>query len=149
MHCASELHFQAAKRILRYARGTTEYGIKYTCSHSPKLTGFSDSDWAGSIDDMRSTTGFCFTFGSGMFSWCSKKQVVIAQSTAEAEYVAANASVNQAVWIRKLLADLHMEQKEPTEIFVDNQAAIAISKDFVFHGKTKHFNIKLYHLREE
>ncbi|WZY88683.1 hypothetical protein YC2023_045418 [Brassica napus] len=149
MHCASEIHFQAAKRILRYVRGTTEYGIKYTCSHSPKLTGFSDSDWAGSIDDMRSTTGFYFTFGSGMFSWCSKKQDVIAQSTAEAEYVAANASVNQAVWIRKLLTDLHMEQEEPTEIFVDNQAAIAISKDSVFHGKTKHFNIKLYHLREE
>lgn len=149
MHCASELHFQAAKRILRYVRGTTEYGIKYTCSQSPKLAGFSDSDWAGSIDDMRSTTGFCFTFGSGMFSWCSEKQDVVVQSTAEAEYVAANASVNQVVWIRKLLADLHMEQNEPTEIFVDNQAAIAISKDSVFHGKTKHFNIKLYHLREE
>ena len=74
---------------------------------------------------------------------------MVAQSTAEAEFIAANATVNQAIWIRKLLVDLHMNQIEPTEIFVDNQAAIAISKDPVFHGKTKHFNIKLYHLREE
>ncbi|RVW95066.1 Retrovirus-related Pol polyprotein from transposon RE1 [Vitis vinifera] len=104
---------------------------------------------ASSIDDMRSTTGFCFSFGSGIFSWSSKKQDVIAQSTAEAEYVAANATVNQAIWIRKILADLHMKQNEPTQIHVDNQAAIAISNDSVFHGKTKHFKIKLYHLREE
>ncbi|RVW59758.1 Copia protein [Vitis vinifera] len=71
------------------------------------------------------------------------------ESTAEAEYVAANATVNQAIWIRKTLADLHMKQNEPTQIYVDNQAAIAISNDSVFHGKTKHFKIKLYHLREE
>lgn len=149
MHCASEVHFQAAKRIVRYIKGTTNYGIKYSYCQNFKLHGYSDSDWAGSIDDMRSTTGFCFNFGSGIFSWSSKKQDVIAQSTAEAEYVAANATVNQAIWIRKILADLHMKQNEPTQIHVDNQAAIAISNDSVFHGKTKHFKIKLYHLREE
>ncbi|RVX14987.1 Retrovirus-related Pol polyprotein from transposon TNT 1-94 [Vitis vinifera] len=149
MHCASEVHFQVAKRIVRYIKGTTNYGIKYSYCQNFKLHGYSDSDWAGSIDDMRSTTGFCFSFGSGIFSWSSKKQDVIAQSTVEAEYVAANATVNQAIWIRKILADLHMKQNEPTQIHVDNQAAIAISNDSVFHGKTKHFKIKLYHLREE
>ena len=149
MHCACEVHFQAAKRIVRYIKGTTNYGIKYSYCQNFKLHGYSDSDWAGSIDDMRSTTGFCFNFGSGIFSWSSKKQDVIAQSTAEAEYVAANATINQAIWIRKILADLHMKQNEPTQIHVDNQAAIAISNDSVFHGKTKHFKIKLYHLREE
>ena len=71
------------------------------------------------------------------------------ESTGETEYVAANATVNQAIWIKKILADLHMKQNEPTQIHVDNQAAIAISNDYVFHGKTKHFKIKLYHLREE
>ncbi|RVW21330.1 Retrovirus-related Pol polyprotein from transposon RE1 [Vitis vinifera] len=103
MHCASEVHFQAAKRIVRYIKGTTNYGIKYSYCQNFKLHGYSDSDWAGSIDDMRSTTGFCFNFGSGIFSWSSKKQDVIAQSTAEAEYVAANATVNQAIWIKKYL----------------------------------------------
>ncbi|RVX14481.1 Retrovirus-related Pol polyprotein from transposon RE1 [Vitis vinifera] len=108
MHCASEVHFQAAKRI----------------------------DFVSALDPE-------------FFSWSSKKQDVIAQSTAEIEYVAANATVNQAIWIRKILADLHMKQKEPTHIHVDNQAAITISNGSVFHDKTKHFKIKLYHLREE
>ena len=108
MHCASEVHFLAAKRIVRYIKGTTNYDIKYSYSQNFNLISYSDSDWASSIDDMRRTTGFCFSFGSGVFSWCSKKQEVIAQSTAKAEYVAANAT-----------------------------AAIVISKDPVFHAKTK------------
>ncbi|CAA0805773.1 cysteine-rich RLK (RECEPTOR-like protein kinase) 8 [Striga hermonthica] len=157
MNCASKIHFVAAKRVLRYVKGTTDYDIKYSVlynfqlqgCHNFQFQGFSDSDWAGSIDDMRSTTGYCFSFGSGAFSWSSKKQDVVAQSTAKAKFIAANAAVNQAIWIRKILEDLHMKQTEPTEIFVDNQTTIAISKDPVFHGKTKHFNIRLYHLREK
>ena len=109
MHCASEVHFQAAKRIVRYIKGTTNYGIKYSYCQNFKLHDFSDSEWASSIDDMRSTTGFCFSFGFRIFSWSSKKQDVIAQSTTEAKYVVANAMVNQGIWIRKILADLHME----------------------------------------
>ena len=93
MHCASEVHFQAAKRIVRYIKGTTNYGIKYSYCQNFKLHGYSDSDWAGSIDDMRSTTGFCFSFGFGIFSWSLKKQDMIAQSIADAEYVATNATV--------------------------------------------------------
>nr|KYP44287.1 Copia protein [Cajanus cajan] len=72
----------------------------------------------------------------------------VAQSTTEAEYVAATTAVNQAIWLRRMLADLHMEQKEPTQILVDNQAAIFISNNLVFHGRTKHFKIKLSFLRE-
>ena len=148
MHCASEIHFKAAKRILRYIKGTIGYGVKFQPVKDFSLYGYSDSDWAGSNDDMKSTSGYCFTFGSGVFSLRSKKQDVIAQSTVEAEYVAAVAAANQAIWLRKLMADLHMEQKESTQVLVDNQAAISISKNPVFHGKTKHFKIKLYFLRE-
>ena len=148
IHCASELHLTTAKRVLRYIRGTIEYGVKFGRCQNFKLCGFSDSDWAGSVDDMKNTSGFCFNFGSGAFSWCSKKQEVVAQSTAEAEFIAATAAVNQALWLKKLMHDLNMEQKDNTEIFVDNQAAIAISNNPVFHGKTKHFNIKLFFLRE-
>ena len=78
----------------------------------------------------------------------SKKQEIVAQSTAEAEFIAATATVNQALWLKKILSDLSMEEREPTEISVDNQVVIAISHNLVFHGKTKHFNIKLYFLRE-
>ena len=78
----------------------------------------------------------------------SKKQEVISQSTTEAEYVVVATAMNQALWIRKLMADLFMEQKEGTQILVDNQAAISIANNLVFHGKTKHFKLKLYFLRE-
>ncbi|KAL5758668.1 hypothetical protein ACOSP7_021279 [Xanthoceras sorbifolium] len=148
MHCASEWHLKAAKRVLRYVKGTCDFGIKFTRSKEFKLVGFSDSDWGGSIDDMKSTSGYCFTLGSGVFSWSSKKQEIVAQSTAEAELIAATATVNQALWLRKILIDLNLEQEENTEILVDNQAAIAISQNPVFHGKTKHFNIKLFFLRD-
>ena len=71
----------------------------------------------------------------------------MAQSTAEAEFVAATATVNQALWLRKILVDLHMKQTQGTDVFVDKQAIIAISHNPVFHGKTKHFNIKLFFFR--
>lgn len=148
MHNASELHLRAAKRIIRYVKGTSDFGVKFTWSKEFKLVGFSDSDWGGSIDDMRSTSGYYFTLGSSVFSWSSKKQETVAQFTAEAEFIAATAAVNQALWLRKILMDLNLEQKESTKIFVDNQAAISISHNPVFHGKTKHFNIKLFFLRE-
>jgi hypothetical protein len=148
MHCASELHFKAAKRVIRYVKGTCNFGIRYTRSREFKLVGYSDSDWGGSIDDLKSTSSYCFSLGSGVFSWNSKKQEIVAQSTVEAEFVAATAAVNQALWLRKILSDLNLEQKESTEILVDNQAAISISNNPVFQGKTKHFNIKLFFLRE-
>jgi hypothetical protein len=97
MHCASEIHFQAAKRIVRYIKGTIDYGLKFCQVKNSILHGYFDIDWASCVDDMRSTSGYCFSFGSTIFSWSSKKQEVIAQSTTEAEYVAATAVVNQAI----------------------------------------------------
>ena len=148
MHCPSEIHLQAAKRILRYVKGTIDYGVKFDKCQEFKLYGFSGSDWVGSVDDLKSTSGYCFSLGSGVFSWCTKKQEIIAQSTVEAEFIAATAAVNQALWLKKILCDLSLQQKNKTENFVDNQAAIAIANNPVCHGKTKHFNIKLYFLRE-
>ena len=109
MHCASEIYFQAAKRVLRYVKGTIDYGIKFSQVKNFILHGYSDSDWVGCVDDMRSTSGYCFSFGYGIFSWSSKKQEIVAQSTIEAEYVAATVAVNQVLWLRKLLTDLDMK----------------------------------------
>ena len=148
MHCASEVHLRAAKRILRYVKGTLDYGVKFEKYTNFKLCGFYDSDRAGSYDDMKSTSGYCFNLGSGVFSWCTKKQEIVAQSTVEAEFIAAIAAVNQVLWLKKILYDLHFQQKNKIEVLVDNQAAIAIANNPVCHGKTKHFNIKLYFLRE-
>ena len=84
-----------------------------------------------------------FTFGSGCFSWCSKKQELVAQSNAEVEFIAVIAAANQVIWLKKLMDDLHVHQEDNIEIFVDNQATLAISQNPVFHGRTKHFKVKL------
>ncbi|KAG8479622.1 hypothetical protein CXB51_029429 [Gossypium anomalum] len=148
MHCCNEDHFRAAKRVLRYIKGTLNYGMHYSKAKDLRLIGYTDNDWAGSKDDLKSTSGYAFTLGSAMFCWSSKKQSIVAQSTAEAEYVAAAGAVNQAIWIRKILGDLNLYQKEATEIYYDNMSAVAIVKNPVFHSRTKHFNIKLHVVRE-
>ncbi|KAH9697052.1 hypothetical protein KPL71_023444 [Citrus sinensis] len=114
MHCASEVHLRATKRVIRYIKGIIDFGVKFKkCQHF-KLLRFSDSDWGGSVDDMKSKSGYCFSLGSGVFSWCCKKQEIVAQSTAEAEFVTATAAVNQALWLRKLLCDLKLKQLNDT-----------------------------------
>jgi len=97
MHKPSKQHFGAAKRILRYFRGTSNFGIWY--SHVPhlKLFGFCDSDWAGCLEDHKSTTGFFLSLGSGAISWTLKKQEIVALSSSEAEYVAAAAAACQII----------------------------------------------------
>ncbi|KAL2240726.1 UNVERIFIED_CONTAM: Copia protein [Sesamum indicum] len=103
MHCATGLHLKATKRVNRYVKGTSDFGVKFTRSKEFKLVGFCNSDWEGSIDDMRSASGYCFTLSSVVFSWSSKKQETVAQSTVEAEFIVATATVNQALWLRFLL----------------------------------------------
>ncbi|CAL9016013.1 unnamed protein product [Prunus brigantina] len=78
MQNPSQIHYGAAKRILRYLQGTIDYGIWYKPTTDPRLFGYTDSDWAGSVDDMKSTSGYAFTIGSGIFSWSSKKQETVA-----------------------------------------------------------------------
>ena len=83
-----------------------------------------------------------------MFSWNSKKQEIVAQSTAEAEYVAAAAAANQAIWLRKILKDLGVQQQEASEINCDSKSNIAIAENPVQHGKTKHIQVKFHAIRE-
>ncbi|KAK5840452.1 hypothetical protein PVK06_009353 [Gossypium arboreum] len=148
MYCCNEKHFQAAKRVLRYIKGTLSHGMLFNKAESLKLVGYTDSDWGGSIDDMKSTSGYVFTLGSAIFCWSSKKQSVVTQSTVEAEYVVAAGAVNQAIWLKKILDDLNLHQEEATGIMCDNQSAVAIAKNPIFHGRTKHFNIKFHFVRE-
>lgn len=86
MQYPNKIHFGAAKIILRYLQDTLDYGIMYKAVKDSKLIGYSDSDWAGSLDDMKSTSGYVFSLGSGICSWASKKQKIVSQSSAEAEY---------------------------------------------------------------
>ena len=117
-----QVQWVVTKHVLRYLHGTIGYGLRYTAGDGVKLEGFTDSDWAGSVVDRKSTSGCCFSLGSAMVSWFSKKQSSVALSTAEAEYIAAWAASKEAVWLRKLLADLSGHQVDVTVIFCDNKA---------------------------
>eukprot|EP00253_Pinus_taeda_P023909 PITA_23909 len=123
------------------------------CDGEPTLyikenDGYTDSDWAGSVDDRKNTSGYVFHLGSGAISWASKKQPVVSLSTTEAEYVATTAATCQAVWLRRVLRDLCHEQENGTTIYCDNSSAIALSKNSVFHKRTKHINTKFHFIRE-
>ena len=124
------------------------FGILYTVSEHSDLIGYTDSDWAGSVDNQKSTSGYVFHMGSGAISWASKKQPIVALSTAEEEYMAATAAACQAVWMRRMLRSLCQEQATTTIIFCDNSSAIALSKNSVFHKRTKHIDIKFHYIRE-
>ncbi|KAK2976159.1 hypothetical protein RJ640_001087 [Escallonia rubra] len=148
MHNPTAHHLGAAKRILHYIAGTRDFGLWYSQVSNFRLVGFSDSDWAGCLDDRRSTSGSIFNLGSGAITWTSKRQATIALSSSEAEYIAATSSACQAVWLRKLLADLLQDQKGATEIFCDNASAIAMTKNPVYHGRSKHIDIRHNFIRE-
>lgn len=103
MHSPTKQHFGAAKMILHHIQGAVNYGIWCRPVSNFKLLDFYDSDWAGSLDDRRITTGFLFSLRSGAISWMSKKQHIVALSFSKAEYVAVTSTTCQALWIRRIL----------------------------------------------
>ncbi|XP_021743053.1 uncharacterized protein LOC110709141 [Chenopodium quinoa] len=132
LHDPSRQHLGAAKRTLRYAAGTIDFGIWYSKTSSFKLVGFTDSDWVGSIDDRKSTSVSVFSLGSGAVTWSSMKQETVALSSSEAEYAAATLAARRDLWLRKLLSDLGYVQAEATDVFCDNRSAISMSKNPAF-----------------
>ena len=107
-----------------------------------------DSDWAGSAIDRKSTSGFLFSMGSGVISWFSRKQSCVALSIAEAEYVIACLASCEAVWLRKLRSNIFDLQFDATCIHCDNQSCIKLSKNLVFHDKSKHSEIKYHYIKD-
>ncbi|XP_047309920.1 secreted RxLR effector protein 161-like [Impatiens glandulifera] len=102
----SQIHFASAKRILRYLKGTKTQGIELKKESECKLVGYTDSDWAGSIDDRKSTSSYIFCLGSNVISWSSRKQKSVALSSAEAEYIACTDAACEAVWLQRILKDM-------------------------------------------
>ena len=114
------VHLTAAKHVMRYFKGTLEFGLCYSSDSEFRLFGFTDSDWAGSTADRKSTSGCCFNLGSAMISRLSRKKSSITLSTVEAEYIAACTACCGAIWIRKLLAVLFDLKLDETTILCDN-----------------------------
>eukprot|EP00253_Pinus_taeda_P025882 PITA_25882 len=148
MERPKEAHWKATKRILRYVKGTKRFGILYTTSECSNLILYTGSDWAGSVDDWKNTSGYVFHMGSGAISWASKKHPIVVLSTVEAEYVVATTTTCQSILMRRMLRSLCQEQAQATMIFCDNSSAIALSKNYVFHKRTKHIDTKFHYIRE-
>ena len=100
-----ESHWKATKRILRYIRGIVQFKIHYSIGATPLLAGFTDSDWAGDLDDQKSTAGYVFTLGSRPINWYCKKKSVLALSSVEAEYRATIQASKEAMWLRQILSE--------------------------------------------
>ena len=147
MQSPSQTHWIAVKRIMRYIKGTIDYGLKFTYSDEFKLYGYSDSDWAGCVMSRKSTSGHVFRIGGCTVSWRSKKQSIVALSSTEAEYVALCEAAQETTWLRHLLHDIGLRQVEPTTVFEDNQGSIALSRNPKDHPRTKHVDVKYHFIR--
>jgi hypothetical protein len=140
------------KHVLRYIKGTLGYELCFTKSHDGlQLKGYSDASW-GSTVDRKSVTGYCFTLNKDgpLISWKSKKQPTVALSSCEAEYMALAATTQECLFISHLISDLDRKcQFKPVTLFSDNQGAIALVKNAVYHQRSKHIDIKFHFIRDE
>ncbi|KAL0641176.1 hypothetical protein Bca4012_102550 [Brassica carinata] len=141
-------HWKMVDRILRYLSGTVGQGVWMGCNGSTEVVGYCDADWAGDRVDRRSTTGYCTFIGGNLVTWKSKKQKVISCSSAEAEYRAMLKLTNELVWIKGILKHLEIEQSTPMTMHCDNQAAIHIASNSVFHERTKHIEVDCHKVRQ-
>jgi hypothetical protein len=128
--------------------GTIDYGLDYVCGDGVRLAGFTDLDWAGSVSDKKSTSGFCFGLGSAIVLWLSRKKKSVALSSVEAEYMAASQASCEAIWLRKLLTGLFGQELGPTMIYCDNQNCLKLTKNLVFHDRSKHIEIRYHFIRD-
>ncbi|CAI0405434.1 unnamed protein product [Linum tenue] len=151
MESPTRQHQLAAKRVLRYLKGTTKSGIWYKrLGGESRLLGYTDSDYAGDVDDRRSTSGYVFFLAGGAISWASKKQPVVTLSTTEAEFIAAAYCVAHCVWLKRILESLGWNSSSEgcTTILCDNSSAIKLSKNPVLHGRSKHIDVRYHFIRD-
>lgn len=149
MERPTTLHMNAVKRILRYIKGTLNYGLIYSKGTGNYLLGgYSDSDLGGNIEDKKSTGGMAFYLDESLITWVSQKQRCVALSSCEAEFMAATAAACQGVWLGKLLSRITDTKVYPVVIYIDNKSAIDLAKNPFFHGRSKHIDIRYHFIRE-
>ncbi|CAI7888781.1 unnamed protein product [Closterium sp. NIES-54] len=160
VQCPNEEQVAAGMRVAKYLGQTPTVGLQYSAAAQRRqkgadgvesgrlfLTAFSDASFASEPEDMTSVGGFICCVGGGPTAWESKKQVDQALSSVESEYMALFRAVREIVWQRRLLAELGEEQQGPTPLYCDSQGAIALAKNPVLHGLTKHMRVKWHWTR--
>ena len=149
MNNLSSEHMNAAKRVLRYIKGTLSFGLRYERGEKKhSIQGFSDSDFARDSDDRKSTSGQVFFIGNSAITWNIVKQSVVALSSYEAKYIAASAAPCQGIWIVRFIKELLKIMVRPFKLFVDNVSAISLSKNPSQHRRSKHINTKFHFIRD-
>ncbi|WJZ87437.1 hypothetical protein VitviT2T_006816 [Vitis vinifera] len=148
MASPTEMHLQAAKRVLKYLKGTVDLGVFYQKEGNGELMAYIDSDYTRDLDDRKSTFGYVFLLSEGAVAWSSKKQPMVTLSTTEAEFVAAASYACQGVWMRRVLEKLGHSQGKCTTVLCDNNSTIKLSKNPVMHGHSKHIDVRFHFLRD-
>ncbi|GJS09132.1 ribonuclease H-like domain-containing protein [Tanacetum coccineum] len=144
MHDHRKTYFLALKRILRYLRGTLDYGLQLFSSFTTYLVAYSDADWAGCPTTWRSTLVYYVFLGKNLLSWSSKCQPILSHSSAEAEYRSVSNAVAETCWLRNLLRELHTPLSFATLVYCDNVNAVYLSSNPIQHQRTKHIEIDIH-----
>ncbi|GKA92938.1 ribonuclease H-like domain-containing protein [Tanacetum coccineum] len=148
MHDPREPHFASLKRILRYVRGTIDFGLQLYVSATTSLVGYTNIDWAGCPSTRMSTLGYCVFLGDNLLSWLAKRQHTLSRSSAEAEYRGVANVAAETAWLRNLLHELHSPLSIATLVYCDNVSAIYMSANPVQHQRTKHIKIDIHFVRD-
>ena len=148
LDCPQWHHWVAAKRVFRYLRGTTKYGLQLG-KGGMQLSAWSDADWAGDVDTRRSTSGYVLQLGGSVVSWSSKRQEIVALSTTESEYIALTRAAQEVLWVGGVLAELGYDPETvPVVVKGDNQGALGLAKNPEFHPRTKHIAVRYHWIRD-
>nr|GEW41148.1 ribonuclease H-like domain, reverse transcriptase, RNA-dependent DNA polymerase [Tanacetum cinerariifolium] len=139
---------KAIRQVLRYVKGTKDYGITYKHNGGNKIHGFSDSSYGVNTQEGKGTTGIIFYYGESPISWSTQKQATVALSSCESKFIVATAATTQALWLKRLLSKLIHSEEEKVTIKVDKKSAIALMKNPVFHRRSKHIDTKYHFIRE-
>ena len=142
-------HWSVVEQILCYLKGAPGRGILYSNHGYNRFECFMDPDWAGSKEDRRSTLRYCVFVGGNLVSWKSKKQSVVSRSSAESEYREMTQSVCEIMWLHQLLMEIGIKTPVPAKTWCDNQVALHIVSNPVFHEQTKHIEIDCHFFREK
>ncbi|KAH9666221.1 protein kinase domain-containing protein [Citrus sinensis] len=148
MHEPRTTHMDAAIRVLRYLKGSPGKGILLSSTSDLHIRGYCDADWASCPTTRRSVTGYCTFLGDSPISWKTKKQNVVSRSTAEVEYRSLADLSCELQWLKALFADLGHLQHDPMTVYCDNQSALYIAENPVYHERTKHIELDCHFVRE-